>query len=83
MISSKTKRACRLLQLLGERPRGLIRHEIADQMRIPLSSACSLVNSLIASGEVVATGETRRSPFDHPAGVIALPASKNQGAGDA
>lgn len=42
---------------------GLTDHEAAEVIRVPLSSICSIRNALVKRGEVVATDETRLSPF--------------------
>ena len=67
-----TERQSKLVGLLRNRPSGLIRHEIADLMTIPLASVCSLANSLIKQGVVVETGATRVSPNGRSAGILAI-----------
>ena len=75
-----TERQTALVTLLENRPSGLIRHEAADLMRIPLASVCSLANTLINRGEILETGATRLSPYGHPAGILTLPAGREESA---
>lgn len=49
---------------------GLTRHELADLMRIPLSSVCSLAARMIENGQAVEAGDTRLSPFGHAAKIL-------------
>ena len=77
-MSSKRKRSLALLQLLKRYPNGMIRHEIAQPLGIPLSSVCSLVHAMLARGEVVETGDTRESPFGQQARVLTLPAVRSE-----
>jgi len=72
MIHKTTERASAALKLLDENPQGLIRHEIAERMKIPLSSACSLVHSLLSAGQAVESGDTRRSPYGQPARIVRM-----------
>ena len=70
-----TDRAANVRQLLGNHPGGLIRHEIASLMKIPLSSVCSLTNGMLSRGEIAETGETRKSPYGQQARVLTIPKS--------
>jgi hypothetical protein len=72
IVSKLDRRARALIDLLGKRPSGLIRHSIADQMQLPLSSICSLVNRLEKAGLVVVSTETRPSPYGQPATIVRL-----------
>lgn len=67
-----TPRQQSAMALLAAHPRGLIRHELAAQMRIPLSSVCSIVHALVANGKIIEAGDTRMSPYGQPARVIRL-----------
>ena len=71
-MKKPTERQAALLALLDNRPGGLIRHEVAELMRIPLSSVCSLANSMVVRGELIETGETRLSPYGQHARILTI-----------
>ena len=72
-----TERQTALVTLLENRPSGLIRHEVANLMNIPLASVCSLANTLINRGEILENG-TRLSPYGHSASILTLPAGREE-----
>jgi len=59
--------------LLLSKASGLTRHELAQRMKIPLSSVCGLVNAMVKAGAIVEPGTTRPSPSGHTAGILVLP----------
>lgn len=73
-----SERVRSVIQLLEKRPAGLIRHELAAFLKIPLSSVCSLVHAMIERGELAESGDTRTSPFGQPARILCLPSNRSK-----
>ena len=60
----------RIVELLQHRVRGLTRHEIADELVLPLSSVCGRVSELETEGWLCSTDETRPTQYGKPATVV-------------
>jgi len=71
--AAKPKRAARMAAaesaLIEAGPAGLIRHELADAIGVPLASICSIALALLGEGRAIERGR-RLSPYGSPAAVI-------------
>ncbi|MCO8124495.1 hypothetical protein NHH03_22340 [Stieleria sp. TO1_6] len=80
-MPERRQQALELLANAGDD--GLTRHQLADEMDIPLSSACPLALQILRAQLAVETGEKRLTPMGKPAAVFVItPAGRDElGAG--